>query len=186
MEPLDELIRAERATVIFFGSLAVDGYRMPNGEFRVGLAGASRVLGYNSNWLSQSLRESPRTVRALQGLGFSQNIQKVLGESNRQNLYQDRTISLDDFSCCIIYAVQAKKKAAIALNKAFTVLSLLDFFRDAFGEPRLTIDEKRRIFYEIYASTISPEKWREMDQEEIINLALPGDEPQLLDGFWNQ
>ena len=42
----NEPIRAERATVRFFDGLEVDGYRMPNGEFRVGLTGASLVLGY--------------------------------------------------------------------------------------------------------------------------------------------
>lgn len=180
------ITQAERTTVRFFDGLEIDGYRMPDGEFRVGLAGASRVLGYNSDWLSESLRRNAGTVKALQGLGFSENIQKVLGESNRQNLYQDRTISLDDFGCCIIYAVQAKKKAAIALNKAFTVLSLSDFFRDAFGETPLTIDEKRRIFYETYAATISPDDWRAMDKEEILALAFPGDEPHLAWGMWNQ
>jgi len=45
-------IRAERATVEFFDGLSVDGYRMPNGEFRVGLAGASRTLGYEREWLA--------------------------------------------------------------------------------------------------------------------------------------
>lgn len=40
----------------------------------------------------------------------------------------------------------------------------------------LTIDEKRRLFYEACAATISPENWREMDREDILPLALPGDE----------
>jgi len=41
MEP----IRAERQTVTFFDGLQVDGYQMPNGDFRVGITGASVVLG---------------------------------------------------------------------------------------------------------------------------------------------
>ncbi|MEG4805843.1 hypothetical protein QUB63_35295 [Microcoleus sp. ARI1-B5] len=49
----------------------------------------------------------------------------------------------------------------------------------------LTIDEKRRLFYEAYAATISPEDWRQMDREDILRLALPGDEPHLLWGLWN-
>ena len=52
----NEPIRAERATVRFFDGLEVDGYRMPNGEFRVGLTGASLVLGYGENWLSRRAR----------------------------------------------------------------------------------------------------------------------------------
>ncbi|MEG5251302.1 hypothetical protein QUB67_34795 [Microcoleus sp. ARI1-A1] len=62
---------------------------------------------------------------------------------------------------------------------------LNDFFVDAFGEMPLTIDEKRRLFYEAYAATISPEDWRQMDREDILRLALPGDEPHLLWGLWN-
>ncbi|RMG10996.1 MAG: hypothetical protein D6728_09560, partial [Cyanobacteria bacterium J055] len=77
------------------------------------------------------------------------------------------------------------KKAALALQRSLTQVALNDFFRDAFGEPPLTIEEKRRLFYETYAATISPERWREMDREEILKLALPGDEPHLKDGLWN-
>jgi hypothetical protein len=40
------IIRAERSSVEFFDGLLVDGYRMPNGEFRVGITGVSEILGY--------------------------------------------------------------------------------------------------------------------------------------------
>lgn len=181
MEP----IKAERVTVKFFEGLEVEGYKMPDGEFRVGLSGASRVLGYSTRWLARVVSgESRRTAQALQGLGFTENVEKVVAQSNQGNPFEDRTISLSDFNSCIIYAVQNKKKAAIALSQAFTKLALIDFFRDAFKELPLTIEEKRRLFYETYAATISPEDWRKMDREEILRLALPGDEPQLKD--WNR
>jgi hypothetical protein len=64
-------------------------------------------------------------------------------------------------------------------------MALMDFFRDAFGEPPLSITEKRRLFYETYAATISPEDWRRMDKQDILRLALPGDEPHLKKGRWN-
>lgn len=183
---MQEPIKAERQTVVFFDGLQVDGYRMPNGEFRIGLAGVSRTLGYGREWLSDAVDlKSPRTVEALRGLGFTENIQKVSARSPQGNFIDDRTINLDDFNSCIIYAVQRKKKAAIALNRAFTKLALIDFFKEAFGEPALTIEEKRQLFYEEYAKSISPEDWRQMDREEIIRLALSGDEPQLKDGLWN-
>jgi len=181
-----DVIRVERATVVFFDGLTVDGYRMPDGEFRIGLAGASRTLGYDRDWLADAVnQESPRTAKALQGLGFSENCEKVTAQSKQGNDYEDKTINLDDFNCCIIYAVQRKKKAAIALQKSFTKLALTDFFRDAFGEPPLSIAEKRRLFYETYAASISPEHWREMDREDILKLALEGDEPHLKNGLWN-
>jgi hypothetical protein len=183
---MQEPIRAERATVVFFDGLTVDGYRMPNEEFRIGLSGASRVLGYSDRWLRDAIaNETPRTAKALQGIGFSENTQKLLAQSNQGNIYEDTSINLDDFNCCIIYAVQAKKKAAIALQKSFTKLALNDFFRDAFGEPPLSIAEKRQLFYETYAASISPEEWRIMDKQDILRLALAGDEAHLRGGLWN-
>lgn len=176
-----ELIKAERATVTFFDELVVDGYRMPSGEFRVGLTGASRVLGYDRNWLGRVLERGGNTLKALQGLGFTEEIQKVVTNSGRP----PETISLRDFNRLIAYAVSDGRKAALALQLALTEVALNDFFRDAFGEPPLSIEEKRRLFYETYAKTISPEDWRRMDREDILRLALPGDEPYLRDGQWN-
>ena len=177
MEP----IRAERERVKFFDGLQVDGYRLPDGEFRVGLAGASRVLGYDRNWLGRALERDGNTLKTLQGLGFTEEIQKVVTKSGRP----PETISLRDFNRLIAYAVFDGKKAALALQLALTEVALNDFFRDAFGEMPLSIDEKRRLFYEAYAATISPQEWKQMEIEEIIRLALPGDEPQLRDGLWN-
>jgi hypothetical protein len=69
---MQEPIRAERATVVFFDGLTVDGYRMPNEEFRIGLSGASRVLGYSDRWLRDAIaNETPRTAKALLCIGFS-------------------------------------------------------------------------------------------------------------------
>ncbi|MCU0570084.1 MAG: hypothetical protein MUF49_26360 [Oculatellaceae cyanobacterium Prado106] len=67
MEP----IRAERATVTFFDGLQVDGYRMPDGEFRVGITGVSEVLGYGRNWLGRVLERGGNTLKTLRGLGFT-------------------------------------------------------------------------------------------------------------------
>lgn len=178
MEP----VKAEHATVNFFEGLVVDGYRLPDGEFRVGLAGASEVLGYGRNWLGRVLERGGNTLKALQGLGFTEEIEKVVTNSGRP----PETISLRDFNRLIAYAVFDGKRAALALQLALTEVALNDFFRDAFGEPPLSIEEKRRVFYESYASTISPEDWRQMDREEILRLALPGDEPQLREGQWNE
>lgn len=179
-------IRVEHAKVVFFDGLTIDAYRLPSGEFRVGLADASRTLGFDREWLTDAIdSKTPRTAKSLRGLGFSEKIQEVSAQSTQGNFYDDRTITLGDFNTCIIYAVQRKKKAAIALSRAFTKLALIDFFKEAFGETPLTIDEKRKLFYEEYAKTISPDDWRTMDKQDIVRLALPGDEPHLVDGQWN-
>jgi hypothetical protein len=180
-----EVIRAEHQNVPFFEGLEVDGYRMPDGEFRVGVEAASRVLGYERNWLGRVLNRSGSTVKTLRGFGFTEKIEKVVAESNQGNDVEAGTISLDDFNRLIVYAVSKGKKAALALQLSLTRVALNDFFRDAFGEPPLSIEEKRRIFYEAYAASISPEEWRRMDRQDILRLALPGDEPHLQDGRWN-
>jgi hypothetical protein len=182
---MQEPIKAERQTVVFFDGLQVDGYRMPNGEFRVGITGASQVLGYSREWLGRVLSRGGNTVKALRGLGFTEILQKVATEPIRGGGSEAQTISLRDFNRLISYAVFDGKKAALALQLALTEVALNDFFVDAFGEPPLSIDEKRKLFYESYAATISPEDWRQMDCEDILRLALSGDEPQLKDGMWN-
>ena len=181
---MDEIIRVERQTVRFFDGLEVDGYRLPSGEFRVGLTGASLVLGYKENWLRRVLGRGGTALNALRGLGFTEQLAEVVHETVRGDR-EVRTIGLRDFNRLIAYAVADGKKAALALQLALTEVALNDFFVDAFGERPLTIDEKRRLFYEAYAAAISPENWREMDREDILRLALPGDEPHLLWGLWN-
>jgi hypothetical protein len=182
---MSEPIRAERATVKFFDGLEVEGFRMPNGEFRVGITGASRVLGYSDAWLYLALNgKSQKRLETLRGLGFTEQTLEIKSETS-VGLRTAETIGLRDFNRLISYAVFDGKKAALALQLALTEVALNDFFVDAFGEPPLTIDEKRFLFYEAYAATISPEGWRQMDREDILRLALPGDESQLQDGRWN-
>lgn len=185
-------VKAIRATVVFFRGLEVDGYRMPNGEFRVGAPDASRVVGYGRNWLTNVLRRGGSTYKALLGLGFSEKIQKVIARTKdgKFNPSEIPTISLKDFNRLICYAANDKEynqnqQAAIALQLSLTELSLLDFFRDAFGEVPLTIDEKRTLFYKTYAASISPADWRKMDRQDILNLALAGDEEGTSYGLWN-
>ena len=177
-------VRSEQATVRFFDGLEVKGWRMPSGEFRIGLEGASSVLGFAENWLSRTLTSNKgKTLKTLQGYGFDDYLIQGTVDRPQGGSTSIKTISLDSFNCCIVYAVQQGKKPAIALQKSFAKIALNDFFRDAFGERPLSIEEKRRLFYETYAASISPVLRREMDREEILALALPGDEPQLLG--WN-
>lgn len=183
MEP----IRAERATVTFFDGLTVDGYRMPDGEFRVGIEGASLVLGYAANWLYRTLtRKGNNTLKVLQGIGFDAYMTSATVDRPQGGTTSVDTLSLRDFNRLIVYAVFDGKKAALALQLALTEVAINDFFRDAFNDSPLTIQEKRRLFYEVYASTISPEEWRQMDRADILKLALPGDESHLQDGAWNE
>lgn len=56
-------IRAERKPVPFFEGLEVEGYRMPDGNYRVGIEGASLVVGYARNWLGRALSRGGKLLR---------------------------------------------------------------------------------------------------------------------------
>jgi len=135
---VDEIIRVECQTVRFFDGLEVDGYRLPNGEFRVGLTGANLVLGYKENWLRRILSRGGTALNALRGFGFTEQIEEVVRETVRGDRFV-RTLGLRDFNRLIACTVADGKKAALALQLALTEVALNDFFVDAFGEPPLTI-----------------------------------------------
>ncbi|MDB9516730.1 hypothetical protein PN466_07200 [Roseofilum reptotaenium CS-1145] len=118
---------------------------MPDGEFRVSLTGASRVVDYSKEWLGRILSRSCNPVKVLQGMGFTGKIPKTATQSIRGGGREVQTISLSDFNLVIVYAASKGKKEALALQSSLTIMALGDFFRDAFGETPLAIDEKRRI-----------------------------------------
>ena len=157
------IIRLERAIVKFGGSLSVDGYRTPDGEFRVGMTGAGLLLGFTKAWLGRAIERQGDTLRTLNEYGFSGDFVKgkVDGRTGLQNV---STISLDDFALLILYAASKGKKEAIALQLAFTKMSLNDFFREAFGEPQLTMKEEHKLFYKDYGKTID---WLEEDLKDF-------------------
>jgi hypothetical protein len=49
---MSEPIKAVRAEVNLGESVVIDGYMLPNGEFRYGLTRTSLLLGYAKQWLS--------------------------------------------------------------------------------------------------------------------------------------
>ncbi len=176
MSDLNVPIKAIRATITFSEELSIDGYKMPDGKYRIGLSSASKAIGYSEKWLRQALNRSEATAKALQDIGFKGNFLEVFRESNQGNSFSERTISLDDFKHLITYGVIKGKQKAIAFQSALTKIALTDFFRDAFGETQLNINEKRKLFYQAYAESLSFEDWLEMDREDVANLVLFGEE----------
>lgn len=170
---MDNSNRFERATVSFAPGLEVDGYRLPSGEFRVGMVGASTLLGFSKEWLGRVGKTNNKTLKALQDIGFKglQESGEVFGQTGYQKV---STISLDDFSLLIIYATTQNKKEAIALQVALTKASLVDFFRDAFGQIPLTIEEKRIEFSQSYLQSLD---WLE---ENRLDWAVIEDQEKFL------
>ena len=157
------ILRCERATVRFFDGLAIDGYMMPNGDFRVSLSGASTLMGFAPNWLSLTMGRGGATkAKALRGLGFSGSVVETATNAGKPA----KTISLKDFQRLLLYGVQSGKPQAIALQMALTDMALTDFFRDAFGMRALSIEEKRDRLYAAFAATLTAADWQAWDRDD--------------------
>jgi hypothetical protein len=99
------LERFERRTVTFCQGVSVDGYRLADGEFRVGIAGASKVIGFAENWLSLQLsRTDGKTLKWLQGIGFTAYLKTgTVAREGVRGASKVSTISLDDFVLLIAF-----------------------------------------------------------------------------------
>lgn len=178
---MNNITRFDRATVQFTPNISVDGYRTPSGEFRVGMTGASTALGFASNWLSRATSRDGKALEALQGMGFTgYHIEASVARDGKSGASLVDTISLDDFCVLITYAVQQKKLQAVALNVAFLKIPITDFFRDAFGDDPLSMEEKRLLFYKAYSKAVN---WLSEDRYDVRSLWLAGD-PKEIRG-WN-
>jgi len=172
---MTELIKAVRATIQSSDTVTIDGYMLPDGEFRAGIAGSSVLLGYAKNWFNRLQSEAPNKVKALQAGGFTGYVQPVTipRDSGLRGASRAQTISLKDLAALITVEALSGNKRAIALQAAFTLEGLDGRFRDAFGIQQRTTDERRRFFGLTYGEFL--EALAE-NREELEALRLPGDD----------
>jgi len=147
------ITKVEQKTVKFSSDISVEGFRLPNGEFRISITSASVALGYQKNWLGRAIARTGNTFKSLQGFGFEGNFHKVVTPSNGGK-QETILITLDDFNTLILYCASKGKKEAIALNKALVKISLNDMFLLTYEDRQLSLEEKRELFYQEYAKTI--------------------------------
>lgn len=177
-----DIIKLEYAKVSLTHNLSVDGYKLPNGDYRVSITGASETLGFNKNWLSRVTATEGKPLKVLQSMGFTgYRIDGRISRSDKSGASSVSTISLNDFKILIVYAAQQDKPEAIALNAALIQTALTDFFKDAFGEAPLTIDQKREMMSTSYAQTLN---WILEDRRDIESLSLVGDPEEI--NNWNR
>ena len=172
---MTEPIKAVNATIQLSDTLSIDGYMMPDGEFRAGIAGASVLLGHGKDWFNRLASKAPNKLKALQEGGFTGRLQPVVipRESGTRGASRAQTISLKDLATLITVEALAGNKRAIALQAAFTLEGLDSRFRDAFGVPQLSQVEKRRFFgltYDQFLEALAE------NRTELEQLRLPGDD----------
>lgn len=172
---MTEPIKAVNAIIKLSDTLSIDGYMMPDEEFRAGIAGASVLLGHGKDWFNRLASKAPNKLQALQSAGFTGRLQPVVipRESGARGASRAQTISLKDLTALITVEALAGNKRAIALQAAFTLEGLDSRFRDAFGVQQRTPDEKRRFFgltYEEFLEALAE------NRAELEGLRLPGDD----------
>lgn len=158
----NSIITFERAFVKLAGDLAVDGYRSPSGEFRVGMASASVAVGYEKNWIGRVTAQQNKTLEDLTRLGFK-GLQVNGAVPGKTGLQPVKTISLDDFRVLIVYASSQGKKNAVALNLASVGTTLYNLFLIAFDNRVMTVQETTKYFSDDFIKNID---WLGEDRDD--------------------
>ncbi len=88
-----------------------------------------------------------------------------------------KTLSLLDFRKLIVFAAKKERPEAEALLDAIVDVSLEDYFRIAFGQQTLTLEEKRDKFFKAYSATIDwltedRSDWELIAEQELFLLSL--------------
>ncbi len=169
--------KSQRSTIKFGSTIQVDGYLMPNGEFRVGIASASISVGYAKNYLGRLADSAPKQLEALQLAGYTGLLESATLDMIGGGGASAETISLADYRELIIFASEKGKKPAQALNRALMQVSLDDFFRTSFAIPLMSMAEKKVVIETIIHSFYLEHQW------EIDNRRLPGDDLYLPKGI---
>lgn len=161
------MLEATRKTVQFSEYVLIDGYLLPDGQFRAGMEGASLLVGYAKNWVSRLTSLRQKTLESLLNMGYTAYQLEVKVDSNNlRGSSLARTISIEDLNVLILYAaIEGKKKKAIALLRGFSKITLEDYFRHAFGIKPLSHSEKMLIVETMFDEI----------REELREQFLPGD-----------
>ncbi|MEG4807935.1 hypothetical protein QUA82_09920 [Microcoleus sp. F8-D3] len=166
-------IKATRATVQLSDTLSIDGYMMPDGESRAGIVGTSILLGYQRDWFLVLPSRAPDKLKALEDSGFRYDPRTVfIQRQGRGGANKVQTIGLRELTALITFEALSGNKRAIALQAAFTLGGLDALFRDAFGMPQQSQDDRRRFFGMTYNEFLEALAENRVELEE---LRLPGD-----------
>jgi hypothetical protein len=135
---------------ISIGGIPIPVYMMPDGEYRWSMRQASKAVGFNEGWLSDTLRAEANALAKLKGYGFKGEIVEFQG----QGFIEGNLISTEDFMAMILYAaVIGMRRQAIALLAAALHETLERRADHAFGIIR-DEDEYIQKFEFRYASII--------------------------------
>ncbi|NJM76470.1 MAG: hypothetical protein HC852_12610 [Acaryochloridaceae cyanobacterium RU_4_10] len=100
---------------ITIGGIPIPVYMGSDGEYRWSMRQASKAVGFNEGWLSDTLRTEGNALNRLKGYGFKEDIVEFQG----QGFIEGNLISTEDFMAMIMYAaVVGRREQAVALMAA--------------------------------------------------------------------
>lgn len=135
---------------ITIGGIPIPVYMVLDGEYRWSMRQASKAVGFNEGWLSDTLRTEGNALNRLKGYGFKGDIVEFQG----QGFIEGNLISTQDFMAMIMYAaVIGMRRQAIALLAAALYETLERRADHAFGIIR-DEDEYIQKFEFLYASIL--------------------------------
>jgi hypothetical protein len=146
----EKRIERVKSKDITIGGIPIPVYTDGDGEYRWSMRQASKAVGFNEGWLSDTLRTEGNALNRLKGYGFKGDIVEFQG----QGFIEGNLISTEDFMAMIMYAaVIGVRRQAIALLAAALYETLERRADHAFGVIR-DEDEYIQKFEFRYASIL--------------------------------
>ncbi len=161
----EKRIERVKSKDITIGGIPIPVYMDGDGEYRWSMRQASKAVGFNEGWLSDTLRTEGNALSRLKGYGFKGDIVEFQG----QGFIEGNLISTEDFMAMIMYAaVIGMRRQAIALLAAALYETLERRADHAFGVIR-DEDEYIQKFEFRYASILLNKDLRSAIGEWIEN-----------------
>jgi hypothetical protein len=162
---LMSIVRAERVDFQVAPGYAIEFYRLPNGEKRIGQASAAMVCGLAKSYIYSLRDSSPNRLKTLMSQGFTgSGLWVTVDREKVSGASRSNTMSLDDFKIFVSFAAfDLGKTPAKAIVRGLVGVALESIARQAFGESGLSLEEIRSMLCRDYAKTVD---WRMEDLED--------------------
>lgn len=159
------IVKAERVDFNIAPGYAIEFYRLPTGEKRIGQASAAKVCGLASNYFYRIQSATPKQLEALMGMGFTgYSLPVTVARDIGRGASRSETMSLEDFRIFVSFAAfQLAKKPAQAIAAAMIGVAIETIAKQAFGEAGLSLAEIRSMICDTYAKTVN---WQAEDRED--------------------
>lgn len=124
---------------VIVGSITLDAYLLPNGEYRLSESSTNKALGYGNSWASLVLSgKKDRTLKTLQGMGLGDFNTESIEVSNNKPI---NSVTISQFMILLKYAALHGKVEAINLYDALAYETLERRVDRTFG--KVVTEEKR-------------------------------------------